>query len=294
MFYTTRKEGDSLLARSHVGIGFLGGLLFKGSLLMSSGPAALLLIIFTLVPGMIRYVFLIALTTISIAMPDKAAQLAVPLALLAGSLFPDIDHPNSTGSAFIAPTETILRLMVGTGGVALAYFTYPSVWGTAVGLFLILTAAINLKWYPAEKVQRLMLIAGGLLLIKFDVGMIGSVMGIMYVGMGILSHRGLTHSSEGLLIASLGTWVWATKTGHPQLVAPYVLGYALHLLADMIADSGIYLSYFAKLKYGISLVQTSGVVDRVISVGTLVVALLLTVPGLEITQKILKVVQSFG
>lgn len=280
-----------MLAKSHVGIGFLGGILLKGPLSLSVGPAALLLILFNLAPGIARYLLLVGLSAVTVTMPDKTATFVVPLALMAGCLFPDLDHPNSTLSAIIAPTESVLRMMTGAAGVVMIYFSYPAMLGMIAGVGMVIAAFLNVKIVPTEKLQRLMLIIGGVALILFDYGVLGNVLGGIYVFMGILSHRGLTHSLEGLLIASVAIWIFATKVGYVQIVAPFVLGYALHLLADLITNTGIYVSYFGKVKLGIPLVNTSGITDRIISIGTVAIALMLALTDMQIIENILKVVQ---
>lgn len=53
----------------------------------------------------------------------------------------------------------------------------------------------------------------------------------IYLVIAILGpHRGFTHSIPGMLLAS-----YAFNTWQPGLIEPFVIGYASHLLADMLA-----------------------------------------------------------
>lgn len=267
-----------MLAKSHTNLGFLTALLLKAPL--EPGPTAAILTVFNLVPGIFRFVFLAIFLAIGITLPAKAGAFLVPLAVLAGSLFPDLDEPNSAGSLMIAPTQIVLRiLLMGIGGVVI-WQGWGMKWAMAIGIFLILSGALNLKILPMEKLQRLLLIAAGISLIAWAHNEIITGLGVLYLLMGVLSHRGLTHSPEGILLALAGAWCFTFNIGHPELLKPFIIGYATHYFADALSNHGVYATYLGKVKIGFPLISTSSLVDRIIGFVSLVFVLLLSIGGM--------------
>lgn len=275
-----------MLARSHVNLGFLAAIGLKnltGIFSMPGLTTVFLMLVFNLLKGPIRFAVLGLMVMLCVFWPERTIALFAPLSVLVGSLFPDIDHPNSTGSVLIAPTAEFIRAIMIVSGAALIYLNWMTLWwAMAVGGVLIITGVLNLKWYPAaEKLQRLLLILAGVVLIITS-SKTAVVLGFIYLAMGVLSHRGLTHSIEGLIICSAGVFIWANSNGYLELFWPFVIGYATHLLADMVTASGIYISYFGKLKFALPLVNTSGITDRIVATGAMAAVLLICAGGLPL------------
>lgn len=71
-------------------------------------------------------------------------------------------------------------------------------------------------------------------------------------------HRGFLHSMPALLcVTFLAVWASTSLLGNVGLGAALAVGYASHLLADMITPRGIpLLSPFSNASFGLSLVRT--------------------------------------
>lgn len=65
------------------------------------------------------------------------------------------------------------------------------------------------------------------------------LLGLMTFFIGISSHRSFTHSIVGLLVASSIVKLFAV----PSIYAGFVIGYVLHLIADLFTIKGIKLFY---------------------------------------------------
>ncbi|WP_337999137.1 metal-dependent hydrolase [Desulfofalx alkaliphila] len=224
---------------------------------------------------MLRYLLLAVVVAVCILVPEKGGIFLLPLAVMIGSLLPDIDHPNSTLSQMIAPTGLVIRLLVVAAGSLIVWQGWGTYWIMAAGGALALVGLLNIKVLPMELLQRMLLIITGVALIAWANTPLVSGLGVMYFIMGIISHRGLTHSLEGAIIAIIGAWWFTINIGHPELLIPFAIGYIMHLLADLIADSGIYLSYFAKSKISIPIIKTGFLVDRAIGIVVLAISLIL-------------------
>lgn len=145
------------------------------------------------------------------------AQLA---AAWVGSLVPDLDKPGSTMAREVAGPFGKNRLFALLGGILFLY----------VGAFS----------HPAFLTYK-------------TLGIV-SLIGIALVVMAFIKHRGITHSILGLAIAVFvfqaaeHTEVYRQFVNY-NLVLPFAVGYATHLLADACTESGIapvYIPYVVK------------------------------------------------
>ncbi len=268
-----------MLAKTHVSIGFLAALLAKVS--MNLLPVVGILLVFNLIRGMLRYLILAGAIVLIIIRPTMAASLMAPLAVLAGSLFPDLDEPNSTGAKMVAPTAMLLRMLLVAAGGILLYIARGNTWYMAAGGILLLVGLLNLKIIPMKKLQRLMLIIAGAYLMAWSPNRYILALGVIYLLMGVLSHRGLTHSVEGLTLAIIGAWFLCSKLSHPELVKPFAIGMTAHYLADMITDHGVYLSYLLKIKLNLPLLTTGSRADKLIGLASMATAILICVGGIS-------------
>lgn len=266
-----------MLGKSHANIGFLVAIMAKAAI--ANGPLVGVMLIFNIIPRLMIYGALLVLILVSTMWPEKTIPLYAPISVLIGSLFPDLDHPNSTLSTWIAPTDFIIKIMVIVSGFILMFYN----WGMNIGLFaggLLLFIGIFMTWIlPLEKLKRLLLITSGVILIAFVSSKIALWVGIIYLAMGILSHRGLTHSLEGLIICTLGAVLLTKSLGVPELLKPFIIGYAAHLLADTVTDTGIHLSYFANLKVSLPLIKTAGTMDRLIGIVVMAIVIFYSTAG---------------
>ncbi len=267
-----------MLAKSHVNIGFLTTLLLKVP--MKAGPTAALVLIFNMVPGIFRFIFLGIFLSIGILFPEKAGAFLIPLAVLVGSIILDMDDPNSTGSIMIAPTRLVLRMLLICIGGVVVWQGWGIYWAIAIGIFLILSGVLNLNFLPMERIQRILLIGAGIALISLGHSKVIIGLGVLYLLMGILAHRGLTHSLEGVAIATAGVWCLTLNIGHPELLKPFVIGYIAHYLADTVTNHGVYATYIGKVKLSMPLVNTSSIVDRSIGMVSMVLVLLICIGGM--------------
>lgn len=275
-----------MLAKSHVNIGFLAAITTKS--IAPSLPALGAVLVFNLLPGWMRYFVLAGITAICITLPGKTAPLLTPLALLAGCMVPDLDEPNSTGSQLLAPTRLIVRvLLVAAGAILVAYY-HGVAWAIVAGIFLIISGVLNLQVIPMESIQRFILITAGILVIAWAPNQILIGLGVLYLAMGMLSHRGLTHSLEGLVLMVAGAFLFMEKIGHPELLKPFAIGLIAHYLADMLTDHGVFASYIGKLKISIPIITTSSVLDKTICFVAFIFILLLSIGGAKKTLTILE------
>lgn len=266
-----------MLAKSHVSIGFLASLLMKVPL--QPGPTAAILVAFNLVPGLLRFILLAVLLALAIALPEKAGPFLIPFAVLVGSIIADLDDPNSTASLILAPTGLVIRLsLVAVGGVII-WQGWGITWVMVLGCALILTGLLNLKILPMKKIQRAMLILAGIALIAWAYSKLTIALGVIYLLMGVLSHRGLTHSLEGVALAIVGAWCFSLNAGHPELLKPFMIGYVSHYLADAVSN-GVYLTYIGKVRIGVSLIKTSSLIDRGIGLMAMTASLLICIGGM--------------
>lgn len=92
--------------------------------------------------------------------------------------------------------------------------------------------------------------------------------GITFVALAFLPHRGITHSLLGLVLA----WLAVKALGWPQV--PFLIGYGIHLAEDLLTPSGIPLLYPWQERMRVPLVQTGGILDRVLGLAAMVVFLI--------------------
>lgn len=217
------------------------------------------------------------------------------IATTAGSWAPDLDHPNSKGSRLFLFTDTIGRVMTLLIGAGIIYGSYkmglPS-WFYWVGGFFILSAVLFFSLakaiLPMVKIERIGMIIVGLLLLllnyKYHYNPVLNVFGLAYMIFGILKHRGLTHSLMGWALFGIG-WYLLAKT-YPAMslnlpfinitytvplahtIFPFVMGYGLHLAADLITNHGLLLLYPWGVRFKMPVSITTGsVLDNLIGTG---------------------------
>lgn len=82
------------------------------------------------------------------------------------------------------------------------------------------------------------------------------------IAFAFIKHRGITHSLVGLgLVALIGYFIFPLKLKY------VLLGYALHLAADMTTDSGIQLFWPLDKHIGLTLLKTGSFISNTIEFG---------------------------
>lgn len=193
-----------------------------------------------------------------------------------GSLLPDIDHPSSTISRKIAPVDFIIRLLTIVMGGILVYLNYIQGGNSAIfmvtGLVLIFSGILNFKILQKVlpfRVEKIILIGAGIVLLyKGDANWLKGL-GILYLAMGFLSHRGITHSLVGFIVVSMSVYYVAKDHGLVILWS-FLIGYASHLVAD-IFSGGIPLLFPIKrrIKSPIA-IKTGSTMDSLVGMGAIV------------------------
>ncbi|OIQ08745.1 inner membrane protein YdjM [Moorella thermoacetica] len=103
--------------------------------------------------------------------------------------------------------------------------------------------------------------------------------GIAFVALAFLHHRGITHSLSGLMLA----WLAIKTLGWPQV--PFLIGYGIHLAEDLLTPSGIPLLYPWQERMRVPLAQTGGVIDRTLGLAALALFLIAVGKGLLVTLR---------
>ena len=130
-------------------------------------------------------------------------QLILVLASVLGSLVPDLDHPKA---------KLNQKLL----------FIKNKFYKTL--FYLSLAAGFIYFYFQAENI-------------------VFGLLGLMTFFIGISSHRSFTHSIVGLLVVSSIVKLFAVKYKLPSIYSGFVIGYALHLIADLFTIKGIKLFY---------------------------------------------------
>jgi len=175
----------------------------------------------------------------------------------------------------------VTHATVGTAGVLIAGLT------SAVNVsVLVITAAvigslmpdidhpgstITREITPVFKGTRIGLLLSGAILVGlafyFKLSPVFYGLGLMMIFLLIIPHRGVTHSVIGLLGTGLLAWVFGNG-----LYMPFVIGYALHLLADMLSG-GVPLLWPCEKRIVLFKARTGGLLDYVcLFVGIVVIA----------------------
>ncbi|WP_177221407.1 metal-dependent hydrolase [Neomoorella thermoacetica] len=103
--------------------------------------------------------------------------------------------------------------------------------------------------------------------------------GIAFVALAFLHHRGITHSLSGLMLA----WLAIKTLGWPQV--PFLIGYGIHLAEDLLTPSGIPLLYPWQERMRVPLAQTGGLIDRTLGLAALALFLIAVGKGLLVTLR---------
>lgn len=109
----------------------------------------------------------------------------------------------------------------------------------------------------------------------------GLALAFWALGALLTGHRTCTHSLAGLALWGVGAWTIATSLHQPMLADAAILGYALHLAAD-IPSGGVPLFWPWHKRQGGHVVATSGSVDHLVGALALCLWVLMLLTGAPI------------
>lgn len=152
-------------------------------------------------------------------------QLILVLASMVGSLIPDLDHPKGKLNQKI--------LWINNG-------LYRMLFYLALGSILMYLNFVKNNKY-------LMLL------------------GLVFILIGISSHRGFTHSIVGFLLSASVVKMGTSNYGLDSLYSGFMVGYVLHLVADFFTPRGIRLFYPLKISVSSPInIKTGNYWERII------------------------------
>lgn len=167
------------------------------------------------------------------APPNGQALLTFGAAIAAvvlGSLAPDLDQPGSTLSRDIAGPFGMSRIMALIGGIGALYLNQ-----------------------------------------RFHIHPLVTLAGIILLVMALIKHRGITHSIFGLMIAGYGMYMVQENDIYihyigVSILTPFLLGYGLHIIADILAGGVSLLYPFVKKTVRIPFfsIRTGSLIDRIV------------------------------
>lgn len=91
-----------------------------------------------------------------------------------------------------------------------------------------------------------------------SLAIVGSILPDIDIKMG-MKHRGFTHSLICFLILSYGLFLRDFEVG-----LFFSIGYISHLFLDFLTQKGIQLFFPFNKRFGVKILKTNGIVDRII------------------------------
>ena len=250
----SRKVVLRLLGRTHAAIGALGATIAVPLILKKPELSV------SLVPHASNFKSL------------ETMVLAIALGML-GGLMPDLDQKNALISRrleWVGKAATIVLAFVILYASGLA----KSVTGLGAFVVVILLLISQTEWMRRITLLMLACGAGWMGLTLKEPLIAGVSLAVWLCLAAFTAHRTFTHSLLG--IAMIG--IAAIGIGRHEHMVPFlwifITGYALHMIADVISG-GIPLLWPYRKRFGVALVKTAGMLDRMI--GVLCVVLLVGV-----------------
>ncbi|MCL6445466.1 MAG: metal-dependent hydrolase, partial [Alicyclobacillus sp.] len=190
-------------------------------------------------------------------------QAVLAVAAAVGALVPDLDQPDSLMShefGFLAriPVFAMLAGLV----VALHKQTSVTAWVLMVVLAYVISAQKNFS-----RIMGLVIAGTGIVYLgsAAAIPLTASLsLAVWIMGAIFTKHRTFTHSIIGFALYAFGVEQSMHGLKHIHLgmaVAGLILGYALHLAADIISG-GVPLMWPWERRWGVRLVTTGGLLDR--------------------------------
>lgn len=88
--------------------------------------------------------------------------------------------------------------------------------------------------------------------------LLAAILFAVYIGFAYFTkHRGFTHSLLGFT-----TFILMLVLSDKMLLIPAIIGYGMHLVADLMTNAGIELLYPLKRRFGLHLFSTGSIIDQ--------------------------------
>jgi inner membrane protein len=88
--------------------------------------------------------------------------------------------------------------------------------------------------------------------------LLAAILFAVYIGFAYFTkHRGFTHS-----LAGFATFILILALSDKMLLIPAMIGYGMHLVADLMTNAGIELLYPLKRRVGLHLFATGSIIDQ--------------------------------
>lgn len=206
------------------------------------------------------------------------AQAAGAVGGLTGGLAPDMDESHSL---MARQAERAVRVAAVVAVAAAAWWLHVPIDGIVA--LVVLGVALFSGANRARQGALGLLIAG--LVYGAYGGFLSPVGGLALafwaLGALLTGHRTCTHSLVGLALWGVGVWTIAASLHQPMLADAAILGYALHLAAD-IPSGGIPLFWPWHKRQGGHVVATGGSVDHLVGALALCLWVLMLLTGATI------------
>ncbi|MNW54371.1 hypothetical protein D3C74_319690 [compost metagenome] len=126
-------------------------------------------------------------------------------------------------------------------------------------------------FFLLARLRNLVLIGtGAILLVAYSFyawHWITAFMGLAFLILPVVKHRGIIHTPEFAFILSMGLIGFSSL--QPELVQMFIIGFVIgwwaHLLGDIFGSDGIHSLLIPKLRIALHLFQNGGIVERWIS-----------------------------
>lgn len=90
--------------------------------------------------------------------------------------------------------------------------------------------------------------------------LLAAILFAVYIGFAYFTkHRGFTHSFAGF-----ATFILILVLSDKMLLIPAIIGYGMHLVADLMTNAGIELLYPYERRFGFYLFNTGSIIDQTI------------------------------
>lgn len=202
-------------------------------------------------------------STLSIA--EVAAYMG---AATIASLLPDLDHKTSTASNLVQLPVKYRKLANRLGWLLLVCAPLGLGWGLRVSTILIAGGLLALA---IARLRNLVFVALGLAGImayrQFSLHWVIALVGIGFILLPTVRHRGMIHAPEFALALSGGLALSAATQPLVVQAAVYgiIAGWWAHLAGDIFGREGISSLIWPKLRLALQLFRNGGMAERLIA-----------------------------
>ncbi|MHA7962972.1 metal-dependent hydrolase [Paenibacillus sp. CAU 1782] len=184
------------------------------------------------------------------------------------SLLPDLDHKTSTASNMVQLPTKYRKLANQLGWFLLACSPFGLLWSITASILLFAGGVLA---FCIARLRNLIFIAAGLAGVlaywKFNLPWVIALVGIGFILLPTVRHRGMIHSPEFGLLLSSGLVLSAANQPFIAQAAVYgiIAGWWSHLAGDIFGREGISSLIWPKLRLALRLFRNGGSTERMIS-----------------------------